>query len=68
MTWDAVAGAEGYSIYFEEIVTGKIGAFDCGMDTTFQMSLRAPLRFRFCVQAHRWGAQGPCSETVTVGG
>ena len=68
VTWGAVAGAEGYSIYFEELVTGKIGAFDCGGDTTFQMSLRAPLKFRFCVQAHRWGSQGPCSETITVGG
>ena len=67
VTWSAVNGAEGYSIYFEELSSGKIGAVDCGARTSFAMPVPAGARFRFCVVAHRWGGRSPCSETVAVG-
>ena len=65
--WSAVDGAEGYCIYFEELTTNKNGAVDCGDRTSFSMPLAPGARFRFCVQAHRWGGQSPCSAVVTAG-
>ena len=68
VSWPEVAGAEGYSIYFEEAVSGKIGAVDCGAQTTFQMPMPPGAKFQFCVQAHRWGGVSPCSAVVVPGG
>ena len=68
MTWRPVDGAEGYSIYFEEQISGKTGAVDCGAETAFQLPMPPGAKFRFCVQAHRWGGVSPCSALVVPGG
>ena len=67
MTWQKVDGAEGYSIYFEEQVSGKTGAVDCGAETAFQLPMPPGAKFQFCVQAHRWGGVSPCSALVVPG-
>ena len=67
VTWQQVDGAEGYSIYFEELVSGKTGAVDCGAETAFQLPMPPGAKFQFCVQAHRWGGVSPCSALVVPG-